>query len=263
MFKAAAALITAILTAMATGCFGPLDPTNPPPARTENSDDTSHTTTSTHAPGLIAWWTCNDSSATTLRDSQGTFNGLISGCTVDSGIEGAGLRLNGTSSYISVAPPSGDSSFDFHDGDFTVSVWVKPEIMMEVNDTSRLDIVARGKAEESGFVLTILQNRFAAIIGPQVRLAQNDDYPADEGTWRHVVLTRSDGNVALYVDNNIAVSFESAYSIDFSQQLALQIGRDNSGKSENYYSGLIDEIKILDLAWDASEVNREYRRFRS
>ena len=260
MFNAVAAWSLTGILLVFCGCFGPFDPTDPPPLRSSD-DDTSGTQMNT--AGLIAWWTCNDSSETRLADSLGTFNGIISDCSVDSGIEGAGLRLNGTSSYISVAPVSGDSSFDFGNGDFTVSVWVQPQVMLQVNDTSRLDIIARGVAKDNGFVLTVIQNRFAAILGELVHTAQNDDFPADAGVWRHVVLTRNQGSVTLYVDNTSVISFDSDLSLSFTQSLPLQIGRDNSGRQDNFYSGLIDEIKILDIAWVASDVAKEYRRFRS
>ena len=260
MFKAAAALITAILTAMATGCFGPLDPTNPPPARTENSDDTSHTTTSTHAPGLIAWWTCNDSSTTRLKDSLGKFNGQISGCTVDSGIEGAGLRFSGSGSSIGVYPPTGDSSFDFNAGDFTVSLWVKPMLVGGTDDT--MNIIARGETNKTGFVLTIIEKRFTVFLGEQKKATLSEDDPLEYGVFQHIVLTRHQGEVIFFVNSKETISFTSTESIHFDGPVPLFIGRDNSNSSNNNFNGLIDEIKLLDMAWGIAEVDNEYKRFR-
>ncbi|MBN1758790.1 MAG: LamG domain-containing protein [Chitinispirillaceae bacterium] len=260
MFKAVTAWSAVAIALFMCGCFGPFDPTDPPPDRTSEGDPPGEEVP-THAPGLLAWWTCNDDTETKLADSTGAFDGTVSGCSRESGIEGDALRMNGTGSYVSVDPVSGEKSLNFQENDFTVSVWVKPQIMLQVNDSSRLDIIARGNVEETGFALTIVENRFTVALGPQLKKDQHDDFPADAGEWRHVVLTRNDGNVTVFVNTTEIISFYSDYSINFTYGLPLQMGRDNSGEQRNFYSGLIDEIKILDVSWDTPDVTKEYRRF--
>jgi hypothetical protein len=239
------------------GCFGPFDPTDPPPDRTSDPDAIIPAAS---AAGIIAWWNCNDSSESVLSDSLGKYPGSITSCTRTSGIEGGGLRFNGSGSYVSVTP-SGSSPFDFNEGDFTVSVWVKPEMITMVDDSTRLDIIARGAAEVSGFVLTIVENKFAAILGSYVGKSRVENFPDSTKDWRHVVLTRSNGEVTLFVDNTPVINFTNSTSVKFNQSLPLLIGRDSSNRPYPY-NGFIDEIKIFNIAWDASDVAREYGRFR-
>ena len=239
-----------------SGCFGPFDPSDPPPSRTSDPDET--VTTSTN--GLVAWWTCNDTGRQ-LTDTLGNYNGTMIDCSSDSGIEGGAIRMNGSTSYIAVNNSDEVNPFYFDQGDFTVSVWVLPEIVLQKPDSVRYDIVALGEAKESGFVLTINQNKFAVILGEYMVLSSDDDFPANANKWRHVVLTRSDGEVSLFIDNTLVLSFDNTTSISFSESLPLMIGI--SSRSDYRYQGLIDEIKILNTAWGATDVSREYGRFGS
>ncbi len=241
-------------------CFGPFDPSNPPPDRIDNGEenpDTS-TTTTTLPAGLVAWWTCDDSAGSTLVDSLGKSNGQITGCTRDSGKSGLALKFNGSGDYVSI-PPTADSLFEFGTGEFTISVWVKPSIMEVETDSMIYGIITRGLAQERGYGLYIYQNRFSAFVGQFNAGSSNTEFPANANVWRHCVMLRRAGTVELYIDGKKTQSYKSGSNV--STGLYLLIGKDASSERNNLFPGLIDEIKIVDHGWSEADVSKEYLRF--
>jgi hypothetical protein len=65
----------------------------------------------------------------------------------------------------------------------------------------------------------------------------------------------------MFVDGKNVESYNS--DGDMNTGLRLLLGRDGdpSTRPERFYTGLIDEVKILNKAWDASAVNKENTRF--
>lgn len=244
-----------ISLAIFCSCFGPLDPFNPPP---DGTDDGGETPGGGFAAGLIAWYTCNDSSTTTLSDTLGKYNAQINGCTHDSGVSGGakgGLRFNGSGDVVTVK----DSVALFGTGDFTVSLWVKPFIVDQITDSTQYNIISNGVAKERGFTISITRNNFSAFVGQSSNESLDTTMSANAGKWRHLVLTRSGITVRLFVDGKNPQTFDSESDVSTNSQLL--IGRDASTRQDWYYSGLVDEIKIFSKAWDASDVSKEYQRF--
>ncbi|MBN1577186.1 MAG: LamG domain-containing protein [Chitinispirillaceae bacterium] len=239
-------------------CFGPFDPYNPAPDKPGDNDTPIIPTTTQHPKGLAGWWTCDDTAGTTLTDSLGKSNGQIIGCTRDSGKSGLALGFDGSGNYVSIAPTT-DSLFEFGAGDFTISVWVKPRITEAQTDTTRYDIIAKGVARQSGYSLSILNNRFSAFVGQYSTGSIDTEFPANANIWRHCVMLRRKGTVELYVNGNRTQTYQSSSNV--SSGLYLLFGKDASTRRDTNYPGLIDEIKILNTAWSEADVNNEYRRF--
>jgi hypothetical protein len=244
-------------------CFGPFDPYNPAPDR---NDDPENPDQPSGGPStdLIAYYTCNDSEGTQLTDSVGSYHGWVTGCQwVEGGVEGRALSLDGMGDYVSIA--TSDSAFDFGEGPFTISLWVKPRIDKDYTDSSRYDIISKGVVEEKGYTLSIYRQRyFSAFIGPIEKGSVDSTFSASEERWFHCVMLRrgsgSSMDVELYVDGQIIQSYSNSVNLTTSN-LKLLIGCDSQKRQENFYSGLIDEIKIFNTAWSSNEVNGEFRRF--
>jgi hypothetical protein len=87
--------------------------------------------------GLAAYWKMDESSwsgaAGEVIDATGNgHNGTVTGsANTHVGRFGYGANLDGTDDYISVSSPAG-GALDFT-GDFTLSVWVKPDVTLSVN----------------------------------------------------------------------------------------------------------------------------------
>ena len=260
MKKSDISLWLAIFIVICSSCFGPFDPYNPPPEPQDNGGSDPSTPTTQFPSGMVAWWTCNDTAGTIMTDTLGKNNGQITGCSRDSGVSGLALDFNGTGDLVTVIP-SGNSTFDFGDGDFTISLWVKPRIVAQVTDTTRYDIISKGVAKERGYAISVTRNGFSAFVGQYPTASINTDFPANAGVWRHLVLIRQQGTVEFFIDNTLIQTYTSESNVD--SDLHLLIGRDGSGRTDRFYSGLVDEIKIFNAAWGTADVNAEYRRFRS
>ena len=241
-------------------CFGPFDPYNPPPDRQGDGGTSEPTTNPGFPSGMVAWWTCNDSVNNSLADTLGKNNGQITGCTRDSGISGWALDFNGSGDYVSI-PSSSDSPFNFGEGDFTISLWIKPRIDTRITDTTRFDIISKGVAKEEGYTVSITRNGFSAFVGRYSTASIDTSFPASAGVWRHLAVIRKRGTVELFVDNTMVQTYTGESNV--STNLNLLLGRDasGSGRQDRFYSGLIDEIKIFNTAWGAADVNGEYKRF--
>lgn len=235
-------------------CFGPFDPFNPPPERADVGGG-DRPPVSGFPAGLVAWYTCNESEGTTLYDTLGRNNGLIAGCTRDSGISGRALRLNGSGDFVAV----NNTVAAFGRGDFTVSVWVKPLIVAQITDTTQHNIISNGVSRVQGFTLSITRNSFTAFVGQYSAVSADTGSPANSGKWMHLALVRSGGTVKLYVENRNVQTYNSESDMNTGNQLL--IGRDASSRIDRFYGGLIDEIKLFNTAWDDSDVNREFQRF--
>ncbi|MBN1309010.1 MAG: LamG domain-containing protein [Chitinispirillaceae bacterium] len=239
-------------------CFGPFDPYNPAPEPSGDNDTSISTPTPQRPSGLVGWWACDDTAGNTLTDSLGKSSGQIVGCSRESGKSGLALSFNGSGDYVSVAPTP-DSLFEFGTGDFTISVWVKPHITEAQSDTTRYDIIAKGIARQSGYSLSILNNRFSAFVGQYATGSINTEFPANANDWRHCVMLRRKGTVELFVNGKITQTYQSSSNV--SSGLYLLFGKDASTRRDTNFPGMIDEIKILNTAWNTSDVSNEYRRF--
>jgi hypothetical protein len=251
-----------ILLLFFISCFGPFDPYNPPPVRSNEPPGSNPDDTLQPAPqvaGLIAYWKCNDTASTSLKDETGRHEGMLVGGTwVPSEVDGNALKLDGSGDYVAIATTA-DSLFNFGTGDFTVSLWVKPLIVEQVTDSSQYDILSKGEVFKQGFALSIYRNRFSAFVGQYTTGNIDTLASADDGEWHHLVMVRRSATVELYVDGNKSQSYTSNSNVINNNRLL--IGRDASTRQDHHYSGSIDEIKILNKAWYENDVVNEYNRF--
>lgn len=237
-------------------CFGPFDPHNPPPAQ---GDTTSIKTTT---KGLIAYWKCNDpAGSTVLKDSLGKNNGMIFGAVTDSGVDSTGLRFSGTDDYAVVEIPE-KSALNFGTDDFTISLWIKPQIYKTITDSTRFDIISSGITKESGFTISIYRKSFGAYIGQFKNDSYDSTFDASENKWRHIVLVRKNSTVELYVNASKVQSYTNDNDISTKGVLKIIIADDASTRKDNEFPGIIDEIKIFTTSWDIAKIRSDYNQFK-
>jgi hypothetical protein len=77
-----------------------------------------------------------------------------------------------------------------------------------------------------------------------------------DNTWHHIayVLEDSSNTMTIYVDGNEVSSFASTASIAASDVFSLGQEYDASMAASNFYNGLIDEVRIYDVALTAEEI---------
>jgi hypothetical protein len=151
--------------------------------------------------------------------------------TAQSKFGGASAYFDGTGDYLSVP---GDNDFAFGTGDFTVEFWLRQDFV----GSSNRDIVTFGPNWEiytSATGQVFLWNGSTNIINSATGVISAN-------TWHHVAVTRSSGNVRLFVDGVQRGSTAAGNSTNFTNAQAFYV---------NFYPGnfwrligYVDELRL-------------------
>lgn len=238
-------------------CFGPYDPYNPAPDSDAPNDTTSNQQLQ---QGITAYWKCNDSGKT-LTDETGNFEGTINGPTFDTGIEGTALSFNGRGDVVLVSTRK-NTGLNFGTGDFTISLWVKPFIYASTADSNYQVVISNGVEGEHGISLSIIEKSFCIFVGRNKNELRDKIFDATVHSWHHCVLLRRRSTVELYI-NTQKIAFYTNDDNVTSADSNFIIGDDASTRTNNEFSGMIDEIKCSKTAWDMAKITGEFTAFKS
>ena len=211
--------------------------------------NTASATTKAAASGLVAAYSFDEGSGSTVADSSGNGNtGTISGATwTAAGKYGSALSFNGTSARITV-PNS--ASLQLSSG-MTLEAWVDPasvssgwrDVIYKGNDNYYL----MGTTDHSGVpagggtFAGANANAFAA-----ATLATN--------SWSYLAATYDGATLRLYVNGTLAASQATSGAITSSTN-PLTIGSDPIWGQ--YFNGLIDQVRIYNTALSASQIQTD------
>ena len=199
------------------------------------------------ANGLVAAYGFEEGTGTTAADASGTGNsGTTSNTTWSTaGKYGKALSFNGSSSYVNV-PDS--NSLDLTTG-MTIEAWVRPSslgsawrtvVLKQQTGALAYGLYANNNATRPvGYVFNAAERS----AGGSSALAVN--------TWSHLATTYDGANLRLYVNGVLAATTATTGNIVVSTGV-LRIGG-NSVWGE-YFSGLIDEVRIYNRALSAGEI---------
>ena len=210
--------------------------------------------TSAAPSGLVAAYGFDEGSGTTTADRSGNGNtGTVSNTTwagASAGKFGNALSFNGTNAWVSV---NSSSSLNLTTG-MTAEAWVNPTAL----GTSYRTVVLREQPGNEVYALYANQSG-----PPQAPLGEvfvggykdaNASTGLATGAWAHLAETYDGSSVRLYV-NGTLVSTTAAPGSLASSSSPLRIGG-NSIWGE-YFSGLIDEVRIYNRALSASEIQTD------
>ncbi len=197
-------------------------------------------------PPPVAYWKYDDAcSSTTVTDSSGNaahgtkLNGA--GCQTDGRIESAG-SFDGVDDRVEVADRA---AFHFTTA-MTVAAWVKPSRL-----AGPQTIVNKWYAPDS-YILMLQDGfyRFGVAIanGPTISIAA----PAAVNRWAHVAGVFNGSTIALYVDGVVQATAAAAGGLQSSGR-PIEMG---NHPSWNSYAGLIDEVRLYNVALSASQVQQ-------
>lgn len=236
-------------------CFGPFNPDNPAP---DNDSQSDTETQQSVVKGTIAHWNFNTNENTLIRDHSGyKNNGSSSNCLWDTlGIDDSGaLVFNGTNSFVAV---SHDSCFNFGNGNFSVSLWVKPDTLLRYSNNGRYDIISKGE-DGQGFCISLYRNKVCGFVGSNIAVTDADtNVLTFDTSWHNLMLIRNQGTVTMYFDNKQVHSYNYTGTVSCSADL--YIGKQASRST--YYSGRLDQVKIMNYALTQSDRNSELNRYK-
>ena len=164
------------------------------------------------------------------------------------------MTFNGTSGYVAVHDAS---ALDIA-GDVSLEAWANPSVL----DGATHSIVHKGTGTSSDtwqYRLTLHstnQWRGCVYVGATGYCVLSPAL-ATTNRWTHLVLTRSAGNLTLFVNGTAVATATSSGSLN-STTGDLAIGRLGSSSSM-YFPGAIDEAAVYDHALSAARVAAHYQ----
>ncbi|MFI6321270.1 LamG-like jellyroll fold domain-containing protein [Nonomuraea sp. NPDC050556] len=197
--------------------------------------------------GLVAAYAMNAGTGTSIVDTSGKGNnGTAASATWTTGKYGQAMSFNGTSSWVTV----NDSSTLHLTNGMTLEAWVKPTsvtgwrtvLMKEFGADLAYAIMGSGSSGPAAFIYTTS--------GANAPAPSN--LPLN--TWSHVAATYDGSNLRMYV-NGAQVAVNPTGGNLRAGTSPLRIGG-NSGSGE-YFSGLIDEVRVYNKALTAAQITTD------
>ena len=210
---------------------------------------------------MIAHWTFDEGSGQTAYDSAGSNNGTINGATWTAGKIGGALSFNGTDNYVNVVD-SPSLSFDQYDS-FSISYWAKPQPLSDGRYLiSKMEASGSGVfGYASGYLAPTGQFTFyAEKSGKGYTNITAQDAAAPDGSWYFVTTVYDNKNMKLYVngelENTGIFTFDTGSTVPTHDLCIGAFAYDST--RNNYYNGLIDDVRIYNNALTGGEIQALY-----
>ena len=206
-------------------------------------------------PGMVAWYTLDETSGTSMNDHTGAYNGTyFNNPTINLSQYVLNSRqFNGTNQWGEANPGP-----DFGAGDFSVDAWVNvpvgsgtPNVFLDKRDITPI-----------GYEMFV----YNGLLGVQV--ADSSGYsnyirttsPINDGQWHFVavVVQRSPYLITLQVDGTTQSFSNNPRTGSVTNSRALRVGRhwpNNADLSDHYFQGSIDEVELFNRALASTELN--------
>lgn len=156
--------------------------------------------------------------------------------TTQSKFGGASGYYDGSTGYLSL---TGNSSFQFGTGDFTVEAWV----YISANASSQQTFLdTRGTATATPFTFGLYQSKLAFYDGTM----RQSSATITTGQWYHFAACRSGGTLRLFIDGTSYYSASSSTNFTTGAN-SIYIGR-GFDAAAYYTNGYIDDLRITKYA---------------
>ncbi len=202
---------------------------------------------------LIAFYPFEDNA----NDASGNGNnGVVSGATFISGKIGKATSFNRESSnYVRVA-----NSPIFNTNQITLSTWINPNRIFSWDRIiSKYFWTATGITGSWIILIDDLNRTICSINVNGVFVEVTSSTSLISNQWNYVACVYDGSNIRLYNNLN-SVSASTAGTISSSSN-PIGIATSSDGTSyQNYFNGLIDEVKIWNYALTLQEITNEYNR---
>jgi len=204
--------------------------------------------------GLVGYWGLDEGSGTTAHDASNYTNNATSSGTAPSwtkGKVGGALSFDGVDDYVEAAD---SASLDIT-GAITLEAWVK---VNNPTGTKYNTILGKRNANDSTYEIYVQQNtgKFSFYNGGAEDQVSTYVVPAQ--TWTHLVATVSDGNTHFYA-NGAFIQTITGKGLGAPNNAPLRIGNADIIYNE-WFNGLIDEVRIYNRELSAAEVRYHYNR---
>ncbi|MBP9758802.1 prepilin-type N-terminal cleavage/methylation domain-containing protein [Candidatus Dojkabacteria bacterium] len=258
------------LTATTTGFKLKYDPTRKEALIYSNAEYTSRINSGTTlTEGLVGYWKMDETASPAIDSSGSGINGIWTNSpTLTVGKFGNGLSFNGTNNFVNL---SGASNFAYKDGDkWGVSMWFKTTAnYLGTNAGVKLFSKATGGGTY-GYAIAIGQlnsqgydNKIGFVIdqppGYNYVLSTNTLPVANDGNWHHVYIsfdayTNTNIGANIYFDGVSYGYLSSTVPRSNWASTTSVTNKIGSGNGYEYFTGTIDEVRVLNRALHLDEV---------
>ena len=211
--------------------------------------------------GLVGYWNFDEGKGETAKDASGNNNGTVMDAKWVQGKIGGALQFDGEASMVEIQP-----SKVFNLSQLTIMCWIKtPEefgnpqtwrCLMSMEEggcgsAEGRDINYYAYSEDGAKVTHFHLSSPTKLGATMVPLAA----PLEPNTWHHAAITiDAKGKHIYYIDGN-----------DFGEQDGTPGTADGDypviiGKADNFWNGVIDELKIYNRALGPDEIKAQAAR---
>jgi RNA polymerase sigma factor (sigma-70 family) len=198
--------------------------------------------------GLISWWSAEGTATDRFSGQHGE---RLPGTSFAPGRVGRALLFQGDAAGVRI--PATPTLNIGSDGNFTVEMWIKPEVV-----AGKIPLVGWNSDTEYGANLSIVNGRLYASVrdktgNPHQIVSRGAVVTA--GAWSHIALAfdgRS-GRMRLHANGDIVADAQTE-PFHPRTQFDLEFGRRREGRLVFHYAGLMDEITLYNRALTREEI---------
>ena len=195
-------------------------------------------------------------SGTTWTDLSGKGNTgtLTGGPTFDNG-NGGSIVFDGSDDYITF---SSSSSFGFGTGDFTVELFIRPDVVPSTHMglcaslNTGTPVGFYFGADSLGYISFSFNDVSTSAIN-----GNSTDIKWAANVWQHIVLRRESGDVMIFLDGS-QIGTTKTNTADLGTSDSFIIGRIFTNISMYYFDGKISNLKLYSKALTTSEIEQNY-----
>jgi hypothetical protein len=210
--------------------------------------------------GTVSYWNFNEGSGTVAYDSIGLNNGTISGASWTTGIFGGALSFDGANDAVTVADDSSQTGMS----QLTIEAWIKPFGFSSNHWMTIVNKWGNGGPADDSYGLKLFDGKIWFGARGQDPYASNNfsvmsAQSLGVNNWYYIVGVYDGTSGSIYVNGSLdnTVSANSFTVYDTGEPLYIGRGEDYQGWPQ-YFSGIIDDVKIHSHALTVSELSANY-----
>ncbi|MGV3637165.1 MAG: LamG-like jellyroll fold domain-containing protein [Flavobacteriales bacterium] len=210
-------------------------------------------TLSTAQPTPQFHWLLNETSGTSASELYGSTPGLLQGgasWAPGAGHHGGACRFDGVDDRIILGP----CDMTTGTGEFSFSVWVKPDFVTAMDRTILAKTVGPSPQDHIWSMTFVSASalRFRLRTGASTTTLSTPPSSVFSGIWYHVVGAYDGAHMRIYLNGALMAETAASGSMGFHPQAPASVAALSTGAAP--FSGWVDEIRLYDVGLTQQEV---------
>lgn len=227
--------------------------------------------------GLVSYWTMDEATGNTVKDSIETHDGTASGAAIANGFLANARKFNGVSDVVTIGTSSA-----LNTNAFTVSSWVNPTSFNSFATGNNAAIFnRRNSLDKGGLSVELVGNPITNTLGDNgqvacklyaqdaantaigyASIASSGSARLLPASWNHIACSFDGTTIKLYIDGTLAASGSAAVLLQKTGTVSaympsdLQTAFGRNLQSGKVFDGIIDEIGYWKKALSEEEIKQ-------